>query len=53
MLHKSSVKMILNSEQNRQKKLTQKNEKLVFLKEYVEYADLHKSVLNKIMTMHE
>ena len=45
--------MILNSEQNRQKKLTQKNEKLVFLKEYVEYADLHKSVLNKIMTMHE
>ena len=43
--------MTSSSKQIRQK--TQNTEKNSFLKECVENADLHKPVLNKIMTMYE
>ena len=53
MLYKMSTKMTLNSKQNRQKTQNTERRKTKFLKDYVENADLHISVLNKVITTHE
>ena len=54
MLYRRSIKMASNSKENMQnteKHRTQK--KINSLKEQVRNADLHKFVLNKIMTTHK
>ena len=49
--YKKSI--ILLRVQNKSSKRRRTQKKIVFLKEYVENADLHKSVMKKIMTTHK
>ena len=53
MLHQQSTKMTSNLKQNKKVSQNTERRKTSFLKEQVENVNLHKSILNKIMTTQE